>query len=87
MDHNKLWKILQQMGIPDHLTVCWEICIQAKKKQLEPDREQLPGSKLQNEYIKAYCHPAYLTYMQRTSCEMLGCMKHKLGSRLPQKYQ
>ena len=46
--------------------------------------EQHTGSKLGKEYIKAvYCHPAYLTYMQSTSCEMQGWMKHKLESRLP----
>ena len=45
--------------------------------------EQHTGSKLGKEYVKAvYCHPAYLTYMQSTSCEMLGWMKHKLESRL-----
>ena len=57
--------------------------MQVKKQQLEPDMEQT-GSKLKKEYIKAiYCHPAYLTYMQSTSCEMPGWMKHKLESRLP----
>ena len=51
-------------------------------QQLEPDMEQWTGSKLGKEYIKAvYCHLAYLTYMQSTSCEMLGWMKHKLESR------
>ena len=46
--------------------------------------ERRIGSKLVKEYIKAaYCHPAYLTYMQSTSCEMTGWMKHKLESRLP----
>ena len=46
--------------------------------------EQQTGSKLGKEYIKAvYCHPAYLTYMQSTSCKMLGWMQHKLESRLP----
>ena len=55
-----------------------------KKQQLELDMEQRAGSKLGNEYVKAvYCHLAYLTSMQSTSCEMLGCMKHKLESRLP----
>ena len=45
--------------------------------------EQQSGSKLGKEYVKAiYCHPAYLTYMQSTSCEILGWMKHKLGIRL-----
>ena len=55
-----------------------------KKQQLEPDTEQLTGSKLGKEYVRAvYCHSAYLTYMQSTSCEMLGWMTHKLESRLP----
>ena len=55
-----------------------------KKQQLELDMEQQTGSKLGKQYIKAiYCHPAYLTSMQSTSCEMLVRMKHKLESRLP----
>ena len=58
--------------------------MQVKKQQLEPDMEQRIGPKLRKGYVKAvYCHPAYLTYMQRTSCEMLGWVKHKLQSRLP----
>ena len=57
--------------------------MQVKKQQLELDMEQRTGFKLGKDYIKAvYCHPAYLTYMQSTSCEMLGWMKHKLESRL-----
>ena len=58
------------MGIPDHLTFAyWEICMQVKKQQLEL-------------YVKAvYCHPAYLTNIQCTSCEMPGLMKHKLEAR------
>ena len=57
--------------------------MQVKKQQLELDMEQQTGSKLRKEYVKAvYCHPAYLTYMQSTTCEMLGWMKHKLESRL-----
>ena len=57
--------------------------MQVKKQQLEMKIEQQTGSKLGKEYIKAvYCHCAYLTYMQSTSCEMLGWMKHKLESRL-----
>ena len=57
--------------------------MQVKKQQLELDMEQWTGSKLGKVYVKAvYCHPAYLTYMQTTSCEMLGWMKHKLESRL-----
>ena len=61
----------------------WEICIQVKKQQLEPDMEQQTCSKLGKEYVKAvYSHPAYLTYMQSISCEMPDWMKHKLESRL-----
>ena len=56
--------------------------MQVKKQQLELDMEQQTGSKLGKEYAKAvYCHPAYLTYMQSTSWEMLEWMKHKLESR------
>ena len=57
--------------------------MQIKKQQLETDMEQWTGSKFGEEYIKAvYCHLAYLTYMQSTSCKMPGWMKHKLESRL-----
>ena len=84
VDHNKLWKILEEMGIPATLPVSWEICMQFRKQQLEPDMEQWTGFKLGNEYIEAvYCHTAYLAFMQSTSCEMLGWSKHKLESRLP----
>ena len=58
--------------------------MQVKKQQSELDMEQQTGSKLGKEYVKAiYCHPDYSTYMQSTSCEMPGWMKHKLESRLP----
>ena len=58
--------------------------MQVKKQQLKPDMEQWTGSKLGKDYIKAvYWHPAYLTYMQNTSYEMLGWMKHTLETRLP----
>ena len=61
--------------------------MQVKKQQLELGREQQTVSKLGKEYVKAvYCHPAYLTYMQSTSCEMPGWMKHKLESRLLGEY-
>ena len=57
--------------------------MQVKKRQLELDLKQQTGSKLGKEYVKAvYCHPAYFTYMQSTSCEISGWMKHKLESRL-----
>ena len=58
--------------------------MQVKKQQFELDMEQQTGSKLGKEYVKAvYCHPAYLTNTQSTSCKMLGWMKHKLESRVP----
>ena len=57
--------------------------MQVRNQQLELDREQQTGSKQEKEYVKAvYCHPAYLTYMQSTSCEMPDWMKQKLKSRL-----
>ena len=57
--------------------------MQVRKQQLELDMEQQTGSKYEKEYINAvYCHPAYLTYMQSTSLEMLGWSKHKQESRL-----
>ena len=60
--------------------------MQVRKQQLEPDMEQQTGSKLGKKYIKAvYCHLAYVTYMQSTSCKMPGWMKHKLESGLPGK--
>ena len=61
----------------------WEICMQARKQQSELDMEQQTGSKEEKEYIKAvYCHPAYLSYMQRILWKTLHWMKHKLESRL-----
>ena len=66
------------------LLASWEICMQVKKQQLEPDMEKWTGSKLGKEYVKAvYCHSTYLTDIQSTSCKMLGWMNHKLESRLP----
>ena len=60
-----------------------------KKQQLEPDMEKWTGSKLRKRYVKTiYCHPAYLTFMQSTSCEMPGSVKHKLESQdCQKKYQ
>ena len=68
VDHNKLWKILKEMGIPDHLTCLLRNLYAGQKQQLELDMEQQTGSKQEKEYIKAvYCHPAYLTSMQSKS--------------------
>ena len=86
VDHNKLWKILQEMEIPPDLPL--EKSVWRSGSKLELDMDQQPGSKSGKEYIKAvYCHPAYSISMQSTSCEMLGWMKYKLESRLWEKYQ
>ena len=84
VDHNKLWEILKEMEYQTTLPASWEICMQVKKQQLQLDMKQQTGSKSGKEYVKAVCcHLAYITYMQSTSCEMPGWMKHKLESRLP----
>ena len=75
------WKILQEI-IPDHLT-CLLRNLYAGQEATVRTGHGTTGSKLGKEYIKAvYCHHPFLTYMQSTSCEMLGRMKHKLESRL-----
>ena len=82
--HNKLLKILKETT----WLASWEICMQVKKQHLELehlDMEQQTGSKSGKEYAKAaYCHPAYITYMQSISWKMQGWMKHKLWSRFPE---
>ena len=71
------------MGIPDHLPCLLRNLNAGQEATVKPDMEQQTGSRLGKEYVKAvYCHPAYLTYMQSTSCKMLDWMKHKLESRL-----
>jgi len=77
-------KFLKRWESQTIILASWETCMQVKKQQLELDMEQQTDSKLGKEYIKAvYCHPAYLTSMQTTSCEMPGWMNHKLELRLP----
>ena len=84
VDHSKLWKILKEMGISDHLTFLLRNLHAGQKQQLELDMEQQTGSKLGKQCVKAVsCHPTYLTYMESTSWEMLGWMKHKPETRLP----
>ena len=66
-------KFLKRWDYQTTLPASWEICMQVKKQQLKLDMEQQTGSKSEKEYVKGiYCHPAYLTYMQSTSCKMLG---------------
>ena len=84
MDHNKLWTILEEMGITDHFVCLLRNLYADQEATVKAEHGKRTGSKLRKEYIKAvYCHPVYLTYMQSTSCEMLGWMKSKLESRLP----
>ena len=77
VDHNKLWKILKRWEYQITWPASSEIWMQVRL-----DMEQQTGSKLGKEYVKAvYCHPAYLTYMQSTSWEMLDWTKHRLESK------
>ena len=74
------------MGIADHLTCVLRNLYADQEATVRTGHTQQTGSKLGKEYVKAvYCHPAYLTHMQNTSCRMLGWMKHKLESRFPGK--
>ena len=72
VDHNKLWKILQEMRIPDHLMyLLRKLYAGQEARQLKPGVEQQTLSKSEKEYIRAvYCHPAYFTSLQNTSCEL-----------------
>ena len=84
VDHNELWKILKEMGIPDHPVCLLRNLYAGQEAKVRIGMEQQTVYKSGKEYIKAvYCHPAYLIYMQSTSWEMLGWRKHKLESRLP----
>ena len=79
VDHNKMWKILQELGIPDHLTCLLRNLYAGQEATVRTDIEQQNGSKSGKEDVNVvYCHPAYLTSMQSASCEMSGWMKHKL---------
>ena len=68
VNHNTLWKILKEVGIPDHLTCLLRNLYTGQEERLEMDMEKQTGSKSGKEYVKAVnCHPAYLTYVQSTS--------------------
>ena len=85
VDHSRIncRKFLKRWEYQTIWPASWEICMQVRKQQLELDMEQKTGSKEEKECVEAvYCHPAYLTYMQSTSWETLGWMKHKLKSGL-----
>ena len=77
------WKILKKMNIPDHLTCLLRNMYAGQEATVRTGHGTMDWFQIGKEYVKAlYRHPAYLTYMQSTSCEMLGWMKHKLESRL-----
>ena len=72
------------MGIPDHLTCLLRNLYAGQEATVRTGHGTTDWFQIEKEYVKVvYCHPAYLTYMQRTSLEMLGWRKHKLESRLP----
>ena len=88
VDHNKLWKILKEVGIPDHLTCLLRNLYAGQEATIRTGHGTKTSPKSGKEYIKAiYCHPIYLTYMQSTSCEMLGWIKNKLEPNCRKKYQ
>ena len=82
VDHNKLRKILQEMGILDHLTCLLRNLYAGQEATVRTRHGTMDWFQI-GKGVRVYCHPAYLTYMQSTSCEMLSWMKHKLESRSP----
>ena len=85
VDHNKLCKILKETGIPDYLTYFLRNLYAGQEATVRTRHGTTDGLKLGKKCVKAvYCHPAFLTSMQSTSCKMLGWMKHKLELRLPE---
>ena len=84
VDHNKLWKILNEMGIPDHITCLLRNLYVGQETTVRTRHGTMDLFKIGKEDIKVvYCHSAYITYMQSTSSEMPGWMNHKLESRFP----
>ena len=84
VDHSKLWNILKEMRIQDHLNCLLRKLYERQEATVITGHGTTDWFKLGKEYIKAvYCHIAYLISMQSTSCEMSGWMKLKLESRLP----
>ena len=84
VNHNKLWKILKAMGISDHLTCLLRNQYAGQEATVRTRYGTMGWFQIGKGVLKAiYCHPTYLTYMQNTSCEMPGWIKHKLESRLP----
>ena len=85
VNHSKMGKILKEMDIPEHITCLLRNLHEGQEAIVIPGHGTQTGSKLGKEFIKAvYYYPAYLIYMQSTSCEMLGWMNHQVESRLPE---
>ena len=88
VDHKICGKFFKTWEYQTTIPASWEICMQIKKQQSELDREQQTSFKSGKEYVKAvYCHPAYLTFMQNTSCEMLSWVKPSWSKDCQEKYQ
>ena len=84
VDHNELWKILKEMGIPDHFTCLLKNLYAGQEATVRTRHGTMDRFKMRKEYSKAVlCHPAYSSSMQSTSCEMSTWRNHKLKSRLP----
>ena len=84
VDHKKLWKILKEMGTPNHPTCLLRNLYADQETMVRTRRETADSFKIGEEYNKAvYCHPAYLTSLQSVLCEKPGWMNHRLESRLP----
>ena len=83
MDHNRLWKILKEIEISDHLTCLLRNLYAGQEETVRTGHGTTDWFQIQIYFKAVYCHLAYLTYAQSTSCKMPGWMKHKLESRLP----
>ena len=84
MNHNKLWKILGEMGTPDHLTCLLRNLYAGQEAPARTGHGTTDWFQTEKEYVRAvYCHPVYLTSVQSTSCKMSDWMNHQLESRLP----
>ena len=87
VDHNKLWKILQEMGISDHLICLLRNLYAGEDATVRTGHETMDWFQIGICFKTAYCHSVYLTYIQNTSCRILGWMKKKLESNCQEKYQ
>ena len=88
VDHNKLWKILKEKGIPGHFTCLLRNLYAGQEATFRTRHGTMDWFKIDKEYVKAvYCNPAYVTYIQSTSCNIPGLMNHKLELKLLEKYQ